>query len=121
MRHSTPLLEERNRYEEELLNLDNVDDPLDIYDRYLRWMLESFSEEELPEVGLLDLLDRASRSFKDDADYKSDPRYFRIWRLYASQVNAPERVYDHLMANGIGAPFSQLYEEYALLLESRGR
>lgn len=69
----------RQEYEAELQAIDDSDDPLDIYDRYVKWTLNAYpSAQATAESGLLPLLERAVRAFLSTAHYKNDPRYLRL-------------------------------------------
>jgi len=74
-----------------------------------------------PNSGLVDLLEEATNKFKDDANYKGDLRYLKLWCQYARHVEKPASVYALLAANDIGSGYALLYEEYAKALEADGR
>ncbi|KIJ38917.1 hypothetical protein M422DRAFT_258325 [Sphaerobolus stellatus SS14] len=96
-------------------------DPLDVYSRFVAWTLESYPQGQSAESGLLELLEEATRTLKDRAWCKQDPRYLKLWILYAGYVDKPSVIYSYLLANEIGTDFAQLYEEFALVLERDGR
>jgi checkpoint serine/threonine-protein kinase len=95
------------------------DDPLAVYDGFVRWTLENYEEND-PHSGLLELLEETTRTFKDDTAYRGDLRYLKLWCLYARRVEKPATVYAFLIANNIGTKYSALYEEYANALEQDG-
>ncbi|EGN99246.1 hypothetical protein SERLA73DRAFT_73784 [Serpula lacrymans var. lacrymans S7.3] len=100
--------------------LEEDEDPLAAYDDYIKYTLQHYGEQD-PASGLVELLDEATRKFRDDPRYKGDLRYLKQWSCYAKQVEKPARVYAFLVANGIGSIYALLYEEYALALEKEGR
>ncbi len=57
--------------------------------------------------------------FKDSEQYTNDPRYLRLWILYARNVECARDVYNFLLANEIGTKLASLYEELAVVLEGQ--
>ncbi|KII90027.1 hypothetical protein PLICRDRAFT_53147 [Plicaturopsis crispa FD-325 SS-3] len=120
-RSSSELAKEKEYYREQISNLlEDDDDPLTPYDRFIQWTVKNYAKDD-PESGLLELLEETTRKFKDDEGYKGDLRYLKLWLLYAQQVEKPSTVYAFLIENKIGLVFSLLYEEYADVLEKEGR
>lgn len=98
-----------------------ADDPLDIHHQYARFVLNSYPAGASSSSRLLPLLESSTRKFLDDERYTNDPRYLRLWNLYAKNMDCPEDCYRFLFAKGIGERLAILYEEYALVLESAGK
>lgn len=112
----------QSEFEEELKTATDLDDPLEVWVRYVYWTVETFTSGHSTESGLLPLLERATKEFLHDAQYKSDPRYLKLWVQYAQDFSdAPREVYAYLARNDIGQRLALFYEEYAALLESMGR
>ena len=113
---------EKQQFKARLVKINEEDDPLTVYDQFVQWTLENFGEND-PNSGLLELLEQATREFKDDPLYKTDLRYLKLWSLYARQVerSGAIAIYVYLFTNEIGTSYSVLYEEYASLLEADGR
>jgi len=113
----------RAEFEEEIKNLGESDDPLDVYDRYVKWTLDTFpSAQNTKESGLGELLERATREFVRWGEYKNDVRYLRLWVYYIQWFcDAPREAFVYLARNGIGEGLAMYYEEYAGWLESVGR
>ncbi|CAG8804116.1 33969_t:CDS:2 [Gigaspora margarita] len=109
------------QFKAELENLNELDDPFDVYHRYIKWTMENYPQGQTPQSNLIQLLERASLSFVNDSRYKSDPRYLRCWLQYASFVGKTKQLFDFLKANEIGLNLAAYYEEYAELLESMER
>ncbi|KAA1467499.1 hypothetical protein DENSPDRAFT_813159 [Dentipellis sp. KUC8613] len=101
--------------------IDEADDPLALYDQFVKWACESCPQEFLVHCGLLEVLDEVTRKFQNDSSYRSDLRYTKMWILYASLVDKPAMVFKHVLTLRIGSIYAQLYEEYALALERVGR
>jgi checkpoint serine/threonine-protein kinase len=113
----------RKEYELELQSIGESDDPLDIYDRYVKWTLDAYpSAQATPESGLLPLLEKATKAFLSSTHYKNDPRYLRLWLHYIRLFSdAPRETFAFLARHGIGDGLASFYEEFASWLESAGR
>ncbi|KAL2362440.1 hypothetical protein RJZ56_004659 [Blastomyces dermatitidis] len=113
----------RREYELELQSIAESDDPLDIYDRYVKWTLDAYpSAQATPQSGLLPLLERATKAFLPSAHYKNDPRYLRLWLHYIRLFSdAPRETFAFMARHGIGEGLALFYEEFASWLEGAGR
>jgi checkpoint serine/threonine-protein kinase len=112
----------QSEFEEELKTASELDDPLEVWLRYINWTIETFPSGHSAEAGLLQLLERATREFAHDNQYKDDPRYLKLWIQYAQDFSdSPGEVFAYLARNDIGQRLALFYEEYAALLESQGR
>ncbi|KOS21017.1 Mitotic spindle checkpoint component mad3 [Escovopsis weberi] len=113
----------RAEYEAEVQNIAESDDPLDVFDRYVRWTLDAYpSAQATPESQLHVLLERATKTFVHVAQYKSDPRYLKLWMYYIQFFSdSPRETYVFLSRHGIGESLALFYEEYAAWLEGAGR
>ncbi|KAH9178210.1 hypothetical protein EDB89DRAFT_1154819 [Lactarius sanguifluus] len=101
--------------------VDKADDPLELYDRFVKWIFDNYPSEHFASSGLIELLEEATRRYKDDSSYKGDLRYLKLWTLYASLVDKPSVVFKFILTNGIGTVYALLFEEYALALERDSR
>jgi checkpoint serine/threonine-protein kinase len=113
----------RAEFESELQSISESDDPLDIYDRYIKWTLSAYpSASSTPSSGLLPLVERATRAFLQSPLYRNDPRYLKLWLLYIHLfADAPRETYAFLATHGVGDVLALFYEEYAAWLEAQGR
>lgn len=113
----------RNEYEIELQTIGESDDPLDIYDRYVKWTLNAYpSAQSTPQSQLLPLLERATKAFLQSTDYKNDPRYLKLWLHYIRFFSdTPRETFAFLARHSIGEHLALFYEEFAAWLESNGR
>lgn len=113
----------RAEYEAEIDNISESDDPLDVYDRYVRWTLEAYpSAQATPQSQLHLILERATKAFVNSAQYKNDPRYLKMWVHYIHFFSdTPRETYVFLARQGIGETLALFYEEYAQWLEGAGR
>lgn len=113
----------RREYEAELESIAESDDPLDIYDRYVKWTLDAYpSAQATSQSGLLPLLERATNAFLSSTHYKNDPRYLRLWLHYIQLFSdSPRETFAFLARHGVGAQLALFYEEFASWLERDGR
>ncbi|KAF6829872.1 checkpoint protein kinase [Colletotrichum plurivorum] len=113
----------RAEYEEEIRNISESDDPLDVFDRYVRWTLDAYpSAQATPASGLHTLLERATKAFIGSSQYKNDPRYLKLWVLYIQFfADSPRETFLFLSRHSIGESLALFYEEYAAWLEGAGR
>lgn len=109
----------RVEYESEVDNIAESDDPLDVFDRYVRWTLDTYpSAQATPESQLHTLLERATKAFIGAPQYKNDPRYLKLWMHYIHFFSDdPRETYKFLSRHGIGEGLALYYEEYAAWLE----
>ncbi|KAL9092230.1 MAG: hypothetical protein Q9159_000989 [Coniocarpon cinnabarinum] len=113
----------RQDFEKEIQNIEDSDDPLDVYDRYCKWTLNTYpAAQATPQSQLLPLLERATRAFLDSPHYKNDPRYMRLWLSYIRFFSDdPRETFAYLARRGIGDGLALYYEEFAAWLENAGR
>ncbi|OKL61111.1 hypothetical protein UA08_03464 [Talaromyces atroroseus] len=113
----------RQEYEAELEASADSDDPLDVYDRYVKWTLNAYpSSQATAESGLLPLLERATKAFLNSAHYRNDPRYLRLWLQYIRLFSdAPRETFSFLARHHVGEGLALFYEEFASWLEGAGR
>lgn len=113
----------RAEYEAEVANFSESDDPLDIFDRYVRWTFDAYpSAQATPQSQLHTLLERATKTFIGSAQYRNDPRYLKLWLHYIHFFSdSPRETYIFLSRHSIGEGLALFYEEYAAWLEGAGR
>ena len=113
----------RAEYEAEIQSLSESDDPLDVFDRYVRWTLDAYpSAQATPQSQLHTLLERATKAFISSPQYKNDPRYLKMWIHYIHFfADSPRETYVFLARHAIGERLALYYEEYAEWLEGAGR
>ncbi len=113
----------RLQFEKELMAIDESDDPLDIYDRYVKWTLDAYpSAQNTPQSQLCPLLERATKAFQASPQYKNDARYLKLWLHYIRLFSdAPRETFAYLARHNIGDGLALFYEEFAAWLESAGR
>ena len=113
----------RLKFEKELMAIDDSDDPLDVYDRYVKWTLDAYpSAQNTPQSKLCPLLERATKAFQSSPQYKNDARYLKLWLHYIHLFSdAPRETFAYLARHNIGEQLALFYEEFAAWLEGAGR
>ncbi|KAK5632923.1 hypothetical protein RRF57_008638 [Xylaria bambusicola] len=113
----------RAEYEAEVAVLSESDDPLDVFDRYVRWTFDAYpSAQATPQSQLLTLLERATKTFIGSPQYRNDPRHLKLWLHYIHFFSdAPRETFVFLSRHSIGESLALFYEEYADWLEGAGR
>ncbi|KAJ2764586.1 protein kinase, partial [Coemansia nantahalensis] len=120
----TSQLQERNaQFQAEIAQLDvaESDDPLDVYHRYVGWLLEVFPQAHGHQM-IIKLVEAPLKLFRDQERYRNDARYVKMWVWYTEIIaDGQEAVFQFLVANKVGDSLALLYEEYAKLLEALGK
>lgn len=113
----------RLEFEKELMAIAESDDPLDVYDRYVKWTLDAYpSAQNTPQSQLCPLLERATKAFQASPQYKNDVRYLKLWLHYIRLFSdAPRETFAYLARHDIGEGLALYYEEFAAWLESAER
>lgn len=113
----------RQEYELEIIAIADSDDPLDVYDRYVKWTFSAYpSAQATPESQLRPLLERATKAFQSAPHYKNDPRYLKLWLNYIRFFSdSPRETFAYLARHNIGDGLALFYEEFAAWLEGAGR
>ncbi|WVQ75553.1 hypothetical protein IAR50_005180 [Cryptococcus sp. DSM 104548] len=93
-------------------------DILDVYNKYILFTVQHHPSSDFH---LLPLLETTTRRFVNDARYQMDPRYLRLWVMYARHIERREEIWAFLESRNIGTDFSLFYEEWATALEGLGR
>lgn len=113
----------RAEFEAEIDNISESDDPLDVFDRYVRWAIDAYpSAQATAESQLHTILERATKAFISSSQYKNDPRYLKLWMYYIQLFSdTPRETFLFLSRHGIGESLALYYEEYAAWLEGADR
>ena len=114
------LAAQRREWEERVNGEENQDsdDPLEAWCSYVKWCIDNYPEGKSSESGIVPLLERVTRLFRESEQYQNDSRYLRLWILYAQHTDVPRDVFQFLLSNEIGTKLASLYEELANVLES---
>ncbi|XP_065492274.1 mitotic checkpoint serine/threonine-protein kinase BUB1 beta [Caloenas nicobarica] len=95
------------------------DDPLDVWDRYIKWTEQTFPQGG-KESNLSAILERAVKALNEQHQYYQDPRYLNLWLKFGDCCNEPLDLYSYLHSQGIGTTLALLYITWAEVLEARG-
>ncbi|RKP12694.1 Mad3/BUB1 homology region 1-domain-containing protein, partial [Piptocephalis cylindrospora] len=115
------LAERHAEFAREVEGAADLDDPLEVHYRYVRWIQDNYPQGQSAESNLLPVLERLTRSFRQDRRYRNDPRYIRCWILYAQNISDPNVVFEYMQVNDLGQDLAAYYEEYSIHLEEIGR
>ncbi|XP_070787436.1 mitotic checkpoint serine/threonine-protein kinase BUB1 beta [Pituophis catenifer annectens] len=94
------------------------DDPLDIWDRYIKWTEQTFPQGG-KEGNLSAVLERAIQALNEQQRYYQDPRYLSLWLKFGNCCSEPLDLYSYLHSQAIGTSLAQLYITWAEELETR--
>ncbi|XP_062432761.1 mitotic checkpoint serine/threonine-protein kinase BUB1 beta [Rhea pennata] len=95
------------------------DDPLDVWDRYIKWTEQTFPQGG-KESNLSAVLERAVKTLNEQKRYYKDPRYLNLWLKFGNCCNEPLDLYSYLYSQEIGTTLALLYITWAEELEARG-
>ncbi|XP_056151991.1 mitotic checkpoint serine/threonine-protein kinase BUB1 beta [Lampris incognitus] len=114
---SSVINQQKQVFESELRIYDG-DDPLDVWDRYVKWTEQTFPQGG-KESNLAMLLERAVTRFTEENKYHNEPRYVDLWVKFAEHCTEPMDIYRYMQAQGIGVTQASFYiawsEEYEKL------
>lgn len=119
---TSPIIQQQKQAFESELRVYEGEDPLDVWDRYIKWTEQTFPQGG-KESNLATLLERAVTRFTNEEKYNSDARYVDIWIKLAEHTSEPLDIYRYMKAQGIGVTQASLYiawsEEYEKLGDNR--
>ncbi|XP_054469430.1 mitotic checkpoint serine/threonine-protein kinase BUB1 beta isoform X2 [Anoplopoma fimbria] len=110
--------QQRQSFESELRMYEG-DDPLDVWDRYIKWTEQTFPQGG-KESNLATLLERAVYRFTEEKKYHQDPRYVELWIKFAETCPEPLDIYRYMQAQGIGVTQASLYIAWSEEYENQG-
>ncbi|KAF3701351.1 Mitotic checkpoint serine/threonine-protein kinase BUB1 beta [Channa argus] len=109
---------QRQAFESELRMYDG-DDPLDVWDRYIKWTEQTFPKGG-KESNLITLLERVVTRFTEEEKYRNDPRYIDLWIKFAAICQEPLDIYRYMQAQGIGVTQASFYIAWSEEHENQG-
>ncbi|KAG7328138.1 hypothetical protein KOW79_008082 [Hemibagrus wyckioides] len=110
--------QQKQAYELELRMYDG-DDPLDVWDRYIKWIEQTYPQGG-KDSGLNILLERAVMKFTEEKKYHNDSRYVDLWIKFTESCSDPLDVYRYMQAQGIGTMQASFYIAWSEEYEKRG-
>ncbi|KAI9496197.1 Mad3/BUB1 homology region 1-domain-containing protein [Zychaea mexicana] len=108
-----------DHFTRELEDIEEHDDPLDVYLRYIQWTVEMYPEGHNQSSDLRGLLEEATHRFQTCVRYQQDLRYLKCWIHHIEYLDNPDEAYQLLIRNNIGQSLTLFYEKYADYLESQ--
>ncbi|CAJ1073823.1 mitotic checkpoint serine/threonine-protein kinase BUB1 beta [Xyrichtys novacula] len=115
---SSAVNQQRQAFESELRMYEG-EDPLDVWDRYIKWTEQTFPQGG-KESNLATLLERAVTKFTEEEKYHNDPRYVDLWIKFAENCSEPLDIYRYMQAQGIGVTQASLYIAWSEEYENQG-
>ncbi|XP_034530479.1 mitotic checkpoint serine/threonine-protein kinase BUB1 beta [Notolabrus celidotus] len=115
---STAINQQRQAFESELRMYDG-EDPLDVWDRYIKWIEQTFPQGG-KESNLATVLERVVTKFTEEKKYQNDPRYVDLWIKFAENCPEPLDIYRYMQAQGIGVTQASLYIAWSEEYENQG-
>ncbi|XP_039253651.2 uncharacterized protein LOC120330794 isoform X1 [Styela clava] len=112
------ILKEKQLFEEEIIAGTKEDDPIEPWDRYLKWTIQYFPSGGNDHT-LLNLLKKMIAQFKSEK-YKNDIRYVNAWIKIAEIMKDPIETYSYMNTEGIGSECADFYIAWAEEYEKHG-
>ncbi|XP_044293072.1 mitotic checkpoint serine/threonine-protein kinase BUB1 beta [Varanus komodoensis] len=114
----TAIQQQKREFESEI-RFYSGDDPLDVWDRYIKWTEQTFPQGG-KESNISVVLERAVKALNEQQRYYQDPRYLSLWLKFGNCCSEPLDLYSYLHSQAIGTSLAQLYITWAEELEARG-
>ncbi|XP_023208173.1 mitotic checkpoint serine/threonine-protein kinase BUB1 beta [Xiphophorus maculatus] len=115
----TSAINQQKQMFESELRIYEGEDPLSVWDRYIKWTEQTFPQGG-KESNLATLLERAVTRFTDEKMYHNDPRYVDLWIKFAENCSEPLDIYRYMQAQGIGVTQATLYIAWSEEYENQG-
>ncbi|KAJ8290392.1 hypothetical protein GJAV_G00012260 [Gymnothorax javanicus] len=114
----TAVQQTKQAFESEL-RIYSGDDPLDVWDRYIKWTQQTYPQGG-KESNLSVLLERAVMRFAEEKKYHNDIRYVSLWIKFAENSMDPMDLYMYMHGQGIGIEQAAFYIAWSEEYEKRG-
>uniref|UniRef100_A0A8C4W3D8 BUB1 mitotic checkpoint serine/threonine kinase B n=1 Tax=Gopherus evgoodei TaxID=1825980 RepID=A0A8C4W3D8_9SAUR len=114
----TAIQQQKQGFESEI-RFYSGDDPLDVWDRYIKWTEQTFPQGG-KESNLSAVLERAVKALNEQQRYYKDPRYLSLWLKFGNYCSEPLDLYSYLHSQEIGTSLALFYITWAEALEARG-
>ncbi|XP_070698782.1 mitotic checkpoint serine/threonine-protein kinase BUB1 beta [Pempheris klunzingeri] len=115
---SSAIAQQRQAFESELRMYDG-DDPLDVWDRYIKWTEQTFPQGG-KESNLTTLLEQVVNRFTEEKKYHDDLRYVDLWIKFAEHCPEPLDMYRYMQAQLIGVRQASFYIAWSEEYENQG-
>ncbi|KPP62827.1 mitotic checkpoint serine/threonine-protein kinase BUB1 beta-like [Scleropages formosus] len=114
----TTVQQQKQAFECEL-RMYTGDDPLDVWDRYIKWTQQVYPQGG-KESNLLVLLERAVIAFANEKRYHNDSRYVNLWLKHGENITEPLEIYNYMHRHGIGVQLAAFYIAWSEEFEKHG-
>ncbi|KAM4829815.1 mitotic checkpoint serine/threonine-protein kinase BUB1 beta isoform 2-T2 [Thomomys bottae] len=114
---NTTLQQQKRAFESEI-RFYAGNDPLDVWDRYIKWTEQNYPQGG-KESNMSTLLERAVEALQGEKRYYSDPRFLSLWLKLGRLCSEPLDMYSYLQHQGIGVSLAQFYISWAEEYEAR--
>nr|CAB3226489.1 mitotic checkpoint serine/threonine-protein kinase BUB1 [Phallusia mammillata] len=114
------LRKEHQRFEEDILAGENSTDPIDAWDKYLKWTKQHLTTGENTKT-YEQLLQKYINKFFRVERYKNDSRYVSAWLNMAQLQNETKSYFRAMLSEGIGTTYAPLYVIWAEENEKNGK
>ncbi|XP_019407739.1 PREDICTED: mitotic checkpoint serine/threonine-protein kinase BUB1 beta isoform X1 [Crocodylus porosus] len=114
----TAIQQQKQEFESEI-RFYSGDDPLDVWDRYIKWTEQTFPQGG-KESNLSAVLERAVKALHEQHRYYQDLRYLSLWLKFGNCCSEPLDLYSYLHSQEIGTSLALFYVTWAEELEARG-
>jgi len=113
------LIAERQKFEEEILAGESTCDPLDSWDKYLKWTQQNFLIGENKRT-YESILRKFISKFLKIEKYKNDHRYINAWITLARISENPADIFSYMKTESLGLKCASYYIAWAEELENYG-
>ncbi|CAN0170284.1 unnamed protein product, partial [Discosporangium mesarthrocarpum] len=107
----------KSRHEKIITDYEG-EDPLAPWLEYIKTVQDDFPSNQTDHF---ELLERCSRRFKDNACYKNDMRYLRVWMAYADNISNTADLFKFLYKKEIGGKLALFWVAWAWAAEIQGK
>ena len=118
---SNEIKDAKTRFEQQIADCEELDDPLEPWLEYIQWTLDTFPQGQTAKNGLVEILERCIDCIMKYDQYKQDPRFMKIFLRYAHYTDEPNDVFKFMESNEIAVTLAAYYEDYTAYLESINR
>ncbi|KAM4632850.1 mitotic checkpoint serine/threonine-protein kinase BUB1 beta-like [Polymixia lowei] len=116
---SQAAIQQQRQSFESQLHTSSGEDALDVWDRYIKWTLQTYPHAG-KDSNLNDLLQRSVMEFANEKKYFDDARYVDHWIKLAQNSLAPGDMYSYMQTQGVGQARAAFYVSWAQELEKHG-
>merc|ERR1712228_816045 len=110
--------QERKRWEAAIAT-DISSDPLSLWLKYIKWTKLNFTSPTNQKAQLLPLIERCTKSFKDNPKYKNSKKFIKVWLEYAHLSRDSLQIFDFMFNHKIGYELALFWRGWAIIAENQ--